>query len=171
MRISRTSPAARAAAAYSILASAFILVTEAARTEATQTEARVTHHARGDFEPRVIPRQDKAGDGRIGAWSLEKQFGGALTATSKGEMLGVRTASGTSGGYVAIEIVEGELDGRRGTFMLQHLGSMQGGRSQMTVTVVPDSGTGELVGISGSMRIIIEQGRHSYDFEYVIGQT
>src|SRR5271165_4091355 len=99
--------------------------------------------------------------------SIDKQFHGDLEGTSKGEMLGAMTEVKGSAGYVAIERVTGTLNGRSGTFVLQHSGTMTRGTQHMTITVVPDSGTGGLAGISGSMTIIIKEGgKHFYEFEY-----
>lgn len=101
-----------------------------------------------------------------GRMSIDKQFQGDLEATSKGTMLAMRTAVKGSAGYVAMELVEGTLAGQTGSFILQHSGTMTRGAPEQSVTVVPDSGTGELAGISGRMTIIIEAGKHSYEFEY-----
>jgi hypothetical protein len=100
--------------------------------------------------------------------SIDKRFHGDLEATSKGEMLMAGTAVEGSAGYVAIEIVSGTLQGRSGTFVLQHSGTMTRGAPQLTITVVPDSGTGQLLGLAGRMTIIIAGGKHSYDFEYTL---
>jgi Protein of unknown function (DUF3224) len=106
----------------------------------------------------------------LGRMSIDKQFRGDLEGTSRGEML---TAAGTtfknSAGYVAIERVSGVLNGRHGSFALQHSGTMDRGAPQLIITVVPDSGTGDLTGLAGAMVIIIADGKHSYDFEYTIG--
>jgi hypothetical protein len=103
--------------------------------------------------------------------SLDKQFHGDLEAASKGEMLGAMTEVDGSAGYVAMERIEGTLNGRSGTFVLQHSGTMTRGVQQMTITVVPDSGTGGLGGITGSMTIIIKVGgKHFYEFEYQLAQ-
>jgi hypothetical protein len=100
--------------------------------------------------------------------SLDKQFRGDLEATGHGEMLAVRTDTEGSAGYVALERIAGTLDGRNGTFALQHSGTMTRGVPQLLITVVPDSGTGELAGIAGRMNINIADGKHSYDFEYTL---
>ena len=84
-------------------------------------------------------------------------------------MLGAGTAVEGSAAYVALELFTGTLAGRRGSFMLQHAGTMRRGEPSLTVTVVPDSGTEQLVGLSGRMSIIIEGKKHSYDFEYTVG--
>src|SRR4029453_15699175 len=97
--------------------------------------------------------------------SIDKQFHGDLEATSRGEMLSAGTAVKTWAGYVPIERVTGRRNGGQDTFVVQHTGMMNRGRPQVPVTVVPDSGTGELVELSGKMTIIIEGGKHSYEFE------
>ena len=101
--------------------------------------------------------------------SIDKQFHGDLTGTGKGEMLSAMTAVEGSAGYVAIERVSGCLHGRTGSFVFQHVGIMNRGEQQLTITVVPDSGAGELVGISGSFTIDIVDGQHQYIFTYSLG--
>ncbi len=123
--------------------------------------------ARGTFTVKTIPQPpDDTAGGPFGRLFLDKRFQGDLDATSKGQMLGARTAIADSGGYVALEQVAGALDGKHGSFMLLHKGTMRKGSYVMDVTVVPDSGTDQLSGISGVMTIRIEGGRHSYEFEY-----
>jgi hypothetical protein len=100
--------------------------------------------------------------------SIDKQFRGDLEATSKGEMLMAGTSVKGSAGYVAIEHVSGSLHGRTGGFVLQHSSTMNRGAPQQSVTVVPDSGTGELEGLAGKMTIDIADGKHSYEFEYTL---
>ena len=136
--------------------------------ESIQKEATMT--ARGTFDVKVTqqPQDDSAG-GPFGRLFLDKQFHGDLKATSKGQMLATGTAVEGSGGYVALELVTGALNGKRGSFILQHKGTMRKGAYVMSVTVVPDSGTDELAGIAGAMTIIIEGGKHSYEFEYTLG--
>lgn len=139
---------------------------------ATQNEATVTTHAKGTFEVKVatLTNDDIATAATIGRLSIDKQFHGDLEGSSKGQMLASGTPAGGAAGYVAIEVVTGELNGRTGSFVLQHVGFMQGGEAQMTVTVIPGSGTGELTGLAGSMVIIIEGKQHSYDFEYTLAK-
>ena len=137
---------------------------------AAQKESQMPHHAAGPFEVKLTPLDPafKSDDNSIGRYSLDKQFHGALEANSKGEMLsGMGTVKG-SGGYVAIERVTGTLDGRTGTFILQHNGTMQAGAFHLNVIVVPDSGTAQLSGLQGSMEIIIKDAHHSYDFTYTL---
>jgi hypothetical protein len=99
---------------------------------------------------------------------LDKQFHGDLEAVSKGQMLTGMAAVQGSGAYVAIERVTGKLNGRHGSFILHHLGLMERGVPKLTVTVVPDSGTGELIGLTGDMTIVVKDGKHSYDFVYTL---
>ncbi len=112
-----------------------------------------------------------ANAGQEGRMSIDKQFQGDLKATSKGEMLTASTNIKGSAGYVAIERVTGTLQGRSGSFALQHSGTMTRGAPQLIITVVPDSGTGQLVGLAGKMTITIADGKHSYDFEYTLVET
>jgi uncharacterized protein DUF3224 len=136
-------------------------------SNALQKETRLAEHAKGTFEVKVIPQPpDDQDDPNLGRFLLDKQFHGDLEGTSKGQMLTAGTAVKGSGGYVAIEKISGTLRGRSGTFVLQHIGTMTQGTPEMSVTVVPDSGTGELVGISGRLKIIIADGKHSYEFAY-----
>jgi hypothetical protein len=100
--------------------------------------------------------------------SVDKQFRGDLEGTSKGEMLTARTSVKGSAGYVAIERVSGSLKGRKGSFVLQHSGTMTRGTPQLSILVVPDSGTGELAGIAGKLMINIDGGKHYYDIEYTL---
>lgn len=106
----------------------------------------------------------------LGRMTIDKQFQGDLEATSKGQMLAAMTAEKGSAGYVAIEKVSGTLHGRKGTFVLQHSGTMNRGDQQLSIAVVPDSGTGELVGLIGKMTIKIEGGKHFYEFQYTIAK-
>jgi hypothetical protein len=134
-------------------------------------ETIVTTRATGTFDVKLAPQaNDTPAEGSpLGRLSIDKQFHGDLEATSKGEMLSAGSPTvKNSAGYVAIERVSGTLHGRRGTFALQHNGVMNRGEPSLTITVVPDSGTGDLTGLSGSMSIIIEGGKHSYVFEYAL---
>lgn len=113
-----------------------------------------------------VPLADSGADSKLGRMSIDKKLAGDLVGTTKGEMLSAQTDTKGSAGYVAIEKVVGELDGRKGTFVLQHAGTMDRGESQLSVVVVPDSGTEGLAGIKGTFRIDIKDGKHFYDFEY-----
>ena len=129
------------------------------------------HQATGSFDVKMAPQkpdnpQEEAA--ALGRMSLDKQFHGDLEATSQGEMLSVLDQKIGSGGYVALERVTGKLQGRTGSFVLQHNATMIRGVPQLNIVVVPDTGTGDLTGISGSMKIRIEGGKHFYDFEYTL---
>ena len=125
--------------------------------------------ATGPFEVKLNPLPTFAeAEGTLGHLSIDKQFRGDLEASSKGEMLSAGTPVKGSAGYVAIERVSGTLHGKRGTFVLQHSATMNRGVPSLSITVVPDSATGELAGLSGKMDIDISNGKHAYDFEYTI---
>lgn len=130
----------------------------------------MTTHASGTFDVKVLPQtaDDKDPAAAVGRFLLDKQFHGELAGTSKGVMLSMGTAVSGSAGYVAMEQVTGTLHGRSGTFALQHTGTMTRGAQQLSVTVVPDSGTGGLEGLSGKMDIKITDGKHFYEFDYTI---
>ena len=133
-------------------------------------QGKVMNKARGTFEVKLNP-QDQGADMPVGRMQIDKQFQGDLVGTSKGQMLMASSSSvKDSAGYVAIEKVTGTLNGRRGSFYLQHNGVMTRGVGELTITVIPDSGTDELVGLRGKMNIIIAEGKHSYDFEYTLGE-
>jgi hypothetical protein len=138
----------------------------AAVSPATSKDSTM-HHAKGTFDPKIEPAaaDEKVKDAGIARLTIDKQYHGDLDAHSVGVMLATGSAKG-SGGYVAIERVTGTLDGRSGSFALQHSGTMDNGSPTLIVTVIPGSGTGGMQGISGKMQIIIADGKHSYDFEY-----
>ena len=128
--------------------------------------------ATGAFEVKLnpLPVYDGADGSPLGHLSIDKQFHGELDATSKGEMLSAGTSVKGSAGYVAIERVTGALAGKRGSFILQHTGTMDRGTPQLVITVVPDSGTDELAGLRGTMTIdVASGGAHSYGFDYTLG--
>jgi hypothetical protein len=135
-------------------------------------EKVLTMHASGTFDVKLTPQAAEDGDAGLGRMTIDKQFHGDLEGTSKGFML---SSAGTivkgSGGYVAMEKVTGTLKGRAGSFVLQHSGTMTRGTPQLSVTVVPDSGTGQLEGISGTLTIKIDQGKHSYEFDYSLPEA
>lgn len=123
----------------------------------------------GEFDVKTKPMDGYAlgKDGvSMNRMSIDKTFIGELDATSKGEMLSAMTPVKGSAGYVALEQVQGSLQGKKGSFVLQHFGTMDQGEERLIMEVVPDSGTGELEGLSGKMAIIIEDGKHFYEFEY-----
>ena len=123
----------------------------------------------GEFEVSLSPI-DFSLEGKnginFGRMLLDKKFHGELEATSKGEMLSAMTPVKGSAGYVAMEHVEGTLKGKEGSFVLQHFGTMDKGKNNLILEVVPDSGTGRLTGLSGKMAIIIKDGKHFYEIEY-----
>jgi len=125
-------------------------------------------HAAGTFEVKLTPQPSGGGteDASLGRMTIDKQYHGDLEGTSKGQMLTAGTSVKGSAGYVAIEKVTGTLKGRTGTFILQHNATMTRGAPELSIVVVPDSGTGELAGLSGKMTIKISEGKHSYEFEY-----
>lgn len=145
-------------------------IAEASGQTATSNQKEATMTARGTFEVKITPQPpDDSAAGPFGRLFMAKQYHGDLEATSKGQMLAAMTAVEGSGAGVAFELVTGTLGGKRGSFILQHRSTMQKGDYKMDVTVVPDSGTDELKGITGTLKIIIEGGKHSYVFEYSLG--
>jgi len=129
----------------------------------------MTIRATGTFQVTVTPQADEhLADAMIGRLTIDKQFMGDIVGTSKGQMLSAGGSVKGSAGYVAIEKVSGTLAGRHGTFVLQHTGLMNRGEPSLTITVVPDSGTGELTGLAGALAIIIADGEHTYDFNYTL---
>lgn len=139
---------------------------EAPAVAASTSPARAT----GTFDVTVSPLasvEEPAGLTR-GRSSIVKRFHGDLDGTAEGEMLTALTSVSGSAVYVAVERVTGTLHGRSGSFMLHHRGIMNRGAQQLAIDVVPDSGTGELVGLAGTMTISIADGRHSYEFEYTL---
>lgn len=140
----------------------------ATRTDAVQENAN-TMQATGTFEVKLSPLETyPEADTKIGRMSIDKTFAGDLIGTSQGEMLSGGSPAEGSAGYVAIERVTGVLQGRGGSFLLQHSGTMTPASQELTITVVPGSGTGELEGLAGTMSIEIEGGNHSYAFEYTL---
>ena len=132
----------------------------------------MTTHATGSFQVTLAPQplalEDTAGGLPRARMSIDKRFHGDLEGTSRGEMLSVMDQAVGSGGYVAIEKVEGALHGRRGTFVLQHSATMTRGTPRLEIAVVPASATGELAGLTGRMALDITDGVHRYDFEYAL---
>lgn len=128
----------------------------------------MTQHASGTFDVKLLPLllDAKDADATMGRLSINKQFHGDLEATSIGEMLSAGTATKGSAGYVAMERVTGTLHGKRGSFVLQHSGTMNRGAPALLVSVVPESGTGELAGLSGTLNILVADGKHGYTFDY-----
>ena len=143
------------------------LVFNSVFTQSTQGKV-MTNRATGTFEVKMSPQE---ADMSVGRMTIDKQFQGDLVGTSKGQMLMASSESvKNSAGYVAIEKVTGTLNGRSGSFYLQHTGVMTRGVGELTITVIPDSGTDQLAGLSGKMNIIIAEGKHSYEFEYTLAE-
>ena len=122
----------------------------------------------GTFEVDLVPLgfEGQPDGAKLGRLSINKQIGGDLVAATIGQMLSAMTDTKGSAGYVALEHVEGTLSGRKGSFVLQHTGSMDRGAQNLSVTVVPDSGTGDLMGLTGNFKILNVDGKHGYEFEY-----
>ena len=155
----------------SVLAIAILTLaaTLQAQTPAQNKEAPMAHAA-GSFDVKITPQDDKLSDG-ISRMLSEKQYHGDLEGTSKGQMLATGSAK-SSGVYVAIETFTGTLHGKTGGFALHHTGIMAKGVPSLSISVVPDSGTGQLAGIAGKMNIIIApDGKHSYEFEYTLPEA
>jgi hypothetical protein len=133
----------------------------------------MTRHATGPFDVTIQPQPlaGPAEDPGLGRLSIEKSYHGDLEATAHGQMLTAATDVQGSAAYVAIERVSGTLQGRTGTFALHHRGVMTRGEPQLEIAVVPDSGTGGLAGLAGTLRVVIEGGKHSYDFEYTLPEA
>jgi hypothetical protein len=148
-----------------------LLATQAQNARQPQQENAVMHHVSGSFDVKIEPQNADnapAKESGLGRMSIDKQFHGELEATSKGEMLSFMNRDAGSGGYVALERVTGTLSGHNGSFVLEHTATMDRGAPELNIIVVPGSGTGELAGISGTMKIRIESGHHFYDFDYTI---
>src|SRR6185295_10130583 len=133
-------------------------------TSHTTREPVVTTHARGTFDVKLTPQPSDPGS-VPSRMTIDKRFHGDLEGTSQGQMLAAGTAVEGSAGYVAIERVSGTINGRTGTFVLQHSGTMDRGTPRLVIGVVPDSGTEGLNGLTGTMSITIEGKKHSYEVE------
>jgi hypothetical protein len=144
---------------------ALLLFSLPAHTQPKETP--MTHHAHGTFTVKVQPLANPPAEG-LSRFSLDKELHGDLEGTSKGEMLGGGDYKQGTAGYVAIELITGTLDGKHGSFALQHSSTMDQSGAKMNIIVVPGSGTGELKGIAGTFTIRIENGQHFYDFDYTL---
>lgn len=152
----------RSSVAAALLSSVAIVAAETVPTKNAK--------ALGPFDVKMAPQS--AADAPVGRFTLDKKYHGDLEATGTGEMLTGMTAVPGSAGYVAIEKITGSLAGRRGSFYLQHSGTMTRGKPALTLTVIPDSGTGELAGLGGTMDIqIARDGSHSYTFTYSLPEA
>lgn len=129
------------------------------------------NHAKGSFDVKMTPKpwSESSEAHGFGRFMLDKQYHGALEGTSEGQMLSAGTGgAGSSGVYVALEKISGSLENRKGSFVLYHLGIMNRGVPQLTMGIVPDSGTDELKGLAGTMTIQIAEGKHSYELAYTL---
>jgi hypothetical protein len=128
----------------------------------------VTTSARGTFDVQLhaMPMEDITKDSMLGRMSIDKQYHGELDGVAKGQMLTIGTPTGGSAVYVAVERITATLGGKRGSFAVHHTGIVSRGMQQLTITVAPDSGTGELKGITGTLVIEVKDGEHLYDLEY-----
>ena len=153
-----------------ILLAASVPFAQSQSTPSASKDAHVNQTAKGEFVVKLQPLglEGVPEDKKLGRMSINKSISGDLVATTVGQMLSAMTDVKGSAGYVAIEKVDGVLRGKKGTFVLQHSGTMNKGSPSLSVTVVPDSGTGELVGIAGEFNIIISDGKHSYEFKYTL---
>lgn len=155
--------------AFTLLAGlTFFAATAIAQEKSESKEAPVTTHADGTFDVNIAPLDLHFDADKLARMSIDKTFHGDLQATSQGEMLTAGTDVKGSAVYVAIERVTGTLNGKKGSFILHHRGIMNRGEAELVVKIVPDSGTDELEGISGEMKIRIEEGKHFYDLAYVL---
>jgi hypothetical protein len=147
--------------------------TQSSAQSPAQKGTPMAAHASGTFEVKLVPQppEDKAEGSTLARMSIDKQFHGDLEGTSKGQMLTAGTDVKGSAGYVAIERITGTLQGRTGSFVLQHSGTLTRGAPQQSITVVSDSGTGQLAGLTGKMTINIANGKHSYEFDYTLPET
>ena len=125
--------------------------------------------ARGTFEVALKPISAPE-EAPLGRMTIDKTFHGDLEGTSRGQMMSAFTETQGSAGYVAIELVTGTLNGKAGTFMLQHNGLMVRGMGTLTINIIPDSGTGDLAGIRGTLKIAVVEKKHTYELEYAIGE-
>ena len=130
-------------------------------------ESPLSYHARGTFTVTTQPISPGPAEG-LSRFSMDKKFQGDLEGISKGEMLAAGDYQKGEAGYVAIELVTGVLQGKHGSFALQQSATMSAGRLDMSVVVVPGSGTSDLRGIAGTFTIAMAEGKHSYDFEYTL---
>ncbi len=133
-------------------------------------ETPLTHHAHGTFEVKMQPLTPAPAES-LSRMSIDKQLHGDLEASSKGEMIAGGDFRTGSAGYVAMELVTGTLDGKTGSFALQHSATMDPSGQKMQILVVPGSGTGALKGLTGTFTIVIANGQHSYDFDYSLPPT
>jgi Protein of unknown function (DUF3224) len=144
------------------------ITVSAMQTSSSPALAAQSGRATGEFDVKLTPHPFADAPAGLGAFTIDKQFRGDLEGASRGQMLTATTDVKESAGYVAVERVTGTLRGRTGAFTLQHNATMTRGTPQLNIIVVPDSGTGQLVGLTGKMTIDIVAGKHFYAFEYSV---
>ncbi len=151
-------------------ATLFAVLAPAAFAQQIPKGAPMSHQTTGSFEPNVKPLPaDFANAPNLGRMTINKTLHGGIEGTSVGQMLTAMSETKGSAGYVAVETITGSVDGHKGTFSLIHLGLMDRGKPSLTVTVVPDSGTAELTGLTGTFTIdIAPDGKHTYTFAYTL---
>jgi len=125
-------------------------------------------HAAGEFDVKTTPSEldGPEADEGLGRFALVKSYRGPLEASGTGQMLTAGSPAAGSAAYVALERVRGTLDGRSGSFVLVHRGTMTPAGQDLDISIAPDSGTGELAGLSGRLEITVEGGQHRYDLAY-----
>lgn len=151
------------------LVATIVLLLSAFQVSANASDPpRTAAVAKGSFEVKILPDGEPQAEGGValGRMTFEKAFSGDLAGTGKGTMLTAMTGTQGSAGYVAIERVTGTLHGKKGSFVLQHGGTMNRGAQNLSIAIVPDSGTGELSGIEGVFKLTIAEGKHLYELEY-----
>lgn len=146
------------------------VMTQTNSLESNQSKTDMANHATGTFEVKLTPQNDNSEDKSLGRMTVEKQWHGEVEGMSNGQMLTGGDVKTGSAGYVAMEKFTGSVKGRKGSFILQHSATMTRGKGNLAITIVPDSGTEELKGITGKLTIKIEGGKHFYDLEYSLPQ-
>lgn len=151
-----------------MLAACCLSVAPSGAASSAEGDHRMQVHATGSFSISMTPAAalQRSGSTTLGRVLLDKVYAGDLVATAKGEMLSAVTDTKGAAGYVAMEAITGVLQGRQGSFVAQHAGTMADGQQQLSIVIVPHSGTGQLTGISGTLAIRIENGQHFYDIDY-----
>jgi Protein of unknown function (DUF3224) len=171
MASSQTAPSARGSGCFLLALAALTMLAPA--TPATPPPPRpenpMIHHARGTFEVKLAPLSPPPAPG-LARYSINKDVHGDLEATTQGEMYAGGDVSKGAAGYVAIEVVTGKLEGRAGSFALQHSGTIEAGVQKLSIVIVPGSGTGALTGIAGTFDLQVAQGQHSYVLTYTLPQ-
>ncbi len=151
-----------------VSAFAMLLAQAPANTNRTKEKPRIMKSVTGTFEVKILPPAGPPAEGDFVRLSLDKTFAGSLSGTSRVEMMASGDGSNPSGGYVALERFTGKLDGRAGSFIMQHSGIMSPGAMEIKVVITPGSGTQDLVGLSGNLEIRREGKQHHYTLHYEV---